>query len=173
MADRPVECGQCKKSVAVQYGEMVGHAITETDMCSECPVLLKKLHGSQPENAPTENSVAGAGLCCSSCRTTFEAVKMGNPVGCFECYNVFGDLLIGELMAQNKIPVRLRKGINLRRGQPIHIGKTPDKPLNIPSSNRLTALNEALNEALKTENYEEAAMLRDQINQIMEKKSDE
>ncbi len=98
---------------------------------------------------------------------------MGNPVGCFECYSVFGELLIGELIAQNKIPSRLRKGINLRRSQPLHIGKTPDKPLNIPSSNRLTALNEALNEALQVENYEEAAMLRDQIKQIMEKKGDE
>jgi protein-arginine kinase activator protein McsA len=37
----------------------------------------------------------------------------------------------------------------------------------------LTALNEALNEALKAENYEEAAMLRDQIKQIMEKKNNE
>jgi protein arginine kinase activator len=152
---------------------MVGHAITETEMCSECPVLQRKLHGSQSDYPPAESLVEGAGLCCSSCRTTFEAVKMGNPVGCFECYKVFGDLLLGELLAQNKIPARLRKGINLRRGQPIHIGKTPDKALNIPSSSRLTALNEALNEALKAENYEEAAMLRDQIKQIMEKKNNE
>jgi protein arginine kinase activator len=34
-------------------------------------------------------------------------------------------------------------------------------------------LNEALNEALKRENYEQAAFLRDQIKALMEKTSDE
>ena len=90
-------------------------------------------------------------------------------MGCSQCYTIFGDLLVQELIAEDKIPTSMQ---NARRNQPLHIGKTPDKPVNIPSSSRLTALSEALNDALQRENYEEAAWLRDQIKEIMDKKDE-
>jgi len=55
----------------------------------------------------------------------------------------------------------------------LHLGKTPTKPVTIPTSSRLTALNEALNEALKKENYEQAAWIRDQIKALTEKGSND
>lgn len=57
----------------------------------------------------------------------------------------------------------------MKKTQPLHVGKTPNKPLTIPSSSRLKTLNEALNEALKKENYEQAAWIRDQIKDLTEK----
>jgi len=166
MADRPVECGQCKKPTKVIYKEIVGQTITVTEMCADCPVLLKKLHGMTPAEAEGSWEEKAAGLFCGRCHTPLEAVKMGNPMGCSECYTIFGDLLVQELFAENKIPKSFESA---RRNQPLHIGKTPDKPASLPSSNRLPALNEALNEALQKENYEEAAWLRDQIKELMEK----
>lgn len=168
--ERPVECGQCKKPAKVLYKEIIGNAVTCTQMCADCPVFQEKLHGTSPQEATASKTETG--LCCSNCRTNFEAVKMGNPLGCKECYVVFGNLLVSELLAAGKIPARLKKTVSFRQGQPIHVGRTPDKPLNIPASSRLNALNEALNEALKKENYEEAAFLRDQIKGIMEKSDD-
>ncbi len=163
MAERPVECGHCKKPVKVTYKEIAGGAITVTDTCADCPILQQKLHGGAL--APQKGEGLAETVCCGNCRTTLEAVKTGNPLGCSECYAVFSDVLISELSAANKIPARIAK-----KNQPIHIGKSPNKPLTIPSSSRLTALNEALNEALKKENYEQAAWIRDQIKALKDGK---
>ncbi len=170
MAERPVECGQCKKSAKIIYKEIVGKTITVTEMCPDCPVLLRKLHGATPEQLTEVNKEADTGLYCGNCHTPLEAVKMGNPMGCSQCYMIFGDLLVQELIAENKIPNQMQ---NARRNQPLHIGKTPDKPVDIPESNRLTSLSEALNDALQKENYEEAAWLRDQIKELMDKKDEQ
>jgi len=169
MAERPIECGQCKKGAEVVYKEIVGQTITTTKMCADCPVLLKKLHGMTPAEAEGSQEENGAGLFCGKCHTSLEAVKMGNPMGCSECYTLFGDLLVQELFAENKIPKHLEKA---RRNQPLHIGRTPGKTVPVAGSNRLTSLNEALNEALQKENYEEAAWLRDQIKELMEEKDE-
>ncbi len=173
MAERPVECSHCKKSIKVTYKEIVTDSIVCTEMCEDCPVLQKKLHGevspAKEGNAPVEEA---ADLYCDNCKTSLEAVKMGTPLGCGECYSVFSDLLLNELTASEKVPLYLRKALSATKSQPAHIGKTPHKPLTIPSSTRLTAFNEALNEALKIENYEQAAWLRDQIKALTEKSNE-
>jgi protein arginine kinase activator len=166
MAERPVECSQCKKPASVTYKEIVDETITCTGMCEDCPILQQRLHGSEKESGSEPGKEqTDTGLYCGSCHTPLEAVKMGNPLGCSQCYTIFADVLVSELLAEGKLPKNLE---NAKRNQPLHIGKTPDKPANIPSSDRLPSLNEALNEALKKENYEEAAYLRDQIKQLTE-----
>ncbi len=170
MAERPVECSNCKKSIKVVYKEIVDTSILCSEMCADCPVLQQKLHGQNLQPAIREGlTETEAGLCCGNCRTTLESIQMGNPLGCSECYAVFSDVLISELSAADKIPPRLKKEVQAKKTQSLHIGKTPNKPLTIPASSRLTALNEALNEALKKENYEQAAWIRDQIKALMEK----
>ncbi len=170
MPDRPIECSHCKRAIHVLYKEIVGNSIVSTELCAECPILEQKLHG-QPTTGVLKESPSDTepGLCCSTCLTTLESVKMGNPLGCTECYAVFGDLLISELIASKQIPARLQKTLAIKKMQPIHIGSMPHQPLCLAPSSRLTALNEALNEALKKENYEQAAWLRDQIKALTEK----
>ncbi len=174
MADRPVECSQCKKPIKVTYKEIVDASMICTEMCADCPVLQQKLHGQTPAIASREGlTETEAGLCCGNCRTSLESVKMGNPLGCSECYSVFADVLVSELIAADRIPSRIKKEFPAKKTQPLHLGKSPNKPLTIPSSSRLTALNEALNEALKKENYEQAAWIRDQIKDLTQKGSDD
>lgn len=174
MADRPVECtGHCKRPTKVTYKEIVGDAVTITEMCAECPVYEQKLHG-QIKALGIEGLAEGeAGLCCGNCRTSLESVLTGNPLGCSECYAVFSELLISELIAEDAIPSQLKKSIGAKKSQTLHVGKTPMHTVTLPASSRLTALNEALNDALKKENYEQAAWLRDQIKALIEKGSDE
>lgn len=170
MAERPVDCSHCKKPIKVIYKEIIENSITCTEMCADCPILQLKLHGQSLEPQKREGlTETEAGVCCGNCRTTLESIKMGNPLGCSECYAVFADVLISELSAADKIPSRLKKDSAAKKTLPLHIGKTPNKPLVIPSSSRLTALNEALNEALKKENYEQAAWIRDQIKDLTSK----
>ena len=73
----------------------------------------------------------------------------GNPLGCSECYAVFSDVIVSELVTSKKLPVSLQKTISAKKTQPIHIGKSPTKPIAMAPSSRLTELNEALNDALK------------------------
>jgi protein arginine kinase activator len=167
MVERPVECSHCKKPVKVLYKEIVGDSVIITEMCAECPVLQHKLQGSVDEKKESE-----AGLCCGHCGTSLESVKMGNPLGCSECYNLFSDLILSELLSADRIPSRLKQTVLTKKTQPIHIGKAPGKQVVFNPSSQLISLNEALNEALKRENYEQAAWLRDQIKSLTEKRDD-
>lgn len=165
MNERPVECSQCKKPAQTLYKEIVGSTVACTEMCSDCPILEQKLHGHHPQIEKKESQ-----LCCGSCETSLESVQMGQPLGCPECYTVFSDFLIKELIASGAISRAMQKKLATQRTQALHSGKTPDKPVDITLSSKLGSLNEALNDALKRENYEQAAWLRDQIKNLKEKK---
>lgn len=166
MFERSVECSQCKKPAKIIYKEITPQATTAIEMCADCPILARKLHGTTKEQPSEGKEPKSTDLFCGNCHTSLEAVKMGNPLGCKQCYVVFSEVLIQELVSENKLPKTME---NAKRNQPLHMGKTPGKLMQIPSSNRLLSLNEALNEALKKENYEEAAWLRDQIKELTKK----
>lgn len=166
MPDRPLECDKCKKSIKVIYTEIVGDQISHTAMCADCPELQKRLHGpSTSEYVFSKQDGENAGLCCGNCGTTLEEIKHGHLLGCDECYAVFADVLINEMVASNRLS---HKYINSKHAVPIHIGRAPGETLTISPSSRLLALNEALQETLNREEYEQAAWLRDQINALTE-----
>lgn len=158
--DRPLECSECKKPIAVRYTEITKDSIVNTSMCSDCPELHRRLHGTgsaQNEGVPRE---ANAGLCCGNCGTALDEVKRGHSLGCMECYDVFGDLLLMEMQSSNRLPSRI---LPLKKSTPLYIGRSPGETLTISPSSRLLALNEALKDTLSREDYEQAAWLRDQI----------
>lgn len=158
MPDRPLECSQCKKEIKVTYKEIVGDTTICTEMCADCPVVQEKLHGEIPQEKRE-----GKNLCCNTCETSLDEIKMGQPLGCSDCYAVFGDFLVGELLNLNAVPPALKKALATKRVQAIHIGKSPDQKLEFTLSERLKSFQDALTEALKVENYEQAAWIRDQI----------
>lgn len=162
--DRPLECSECKKPIAVRYIEIVGNNITQTSMCADCPELQRRLYGTNPSEL-VANQVVEAGLECGNCGTTLEDVRRGHSLGCAECYTVFGDVLLIEMQAAGRLPTRI---FPLKKTGPIHIGRSPGERLTINFSSRLLALNEALKETLKHEDYEQAAWLRDQIRALTE-----
>ena len=169
MSERPLECSQCKRCADVIYSEMVGDTVTTTEMCRDCPVLKLKLQGKDSlEESPKKEE----GLCCRECHTSLEAVLMGEPLGCKECYEIFEEVLTDQLLESQLISPRLKPN----PASPIptlHIGKSPHITGKEESASaRIRDLNEALSEALKGENYEEAAWLRDQINAMTEVKDE-
>jgi protein arginine kinase activator len=168
MAERPLDCSECRKPIAVHYTEIVGERITRTIMCADCPHLARRLYGKieQVGAQPKE----GAFLACGNCGTALDAVRMGSPVGCYECYKVFADALIDDLLKQNRISRHLT--VN-KKTQPLHIGRAKGEVTEISPTLRLIALNEALDEMLIREDYEQAALLRDQIRALKEKSDEE
>jgi protein arginine kinase activator len=158
--DRPLECGECKKPIAVRYTEIVGNTITHTSMCADCPELQRRLHGTSPQELVASQTGVVTGLACGTCGTTLEEVKRGHPVGCQECYAVFEDVLLMEMQTAHHLSPKISL---TKKGPPLHIGRAPGESLTISPSSRLLALNEALKETLSREDYEQAAWLRDQI----------
>lgn len=161
--ERPLECSECKKPIVVIYTEIVGKTMTRTAMCFDCPELRRKIFGEKAvrlSGLPSDTD-----LCCGNCGTTLESIKKGSPFGCTDCYEVFGDILIQEMIAANKISPRISSA---KKSIPLHIGRSPGETKEINPTLRLLALNEALNETLKREDYEQAAWLRDQIKALTE-----
>lgn len=166
MAERPLECSECHRPIAVRYTEMSADSSAEQVMCSDCPVLLAKLHGKRVDQAIDSNVSleSEAGLCCGTCGTTLEAVQTGNPLGCSECYEVFRDVVVEAVARSQQIPAKLLK----KSSQRLHVGRSPGEMVEMSPSLRLLALNEALDETLSREDYEQAAWLRDQIKELKE-----
>lgn len=162
--ERPIECTECRRPIAIWYTEIVGNVISQTSMCSECPVLQRKLHGQLSERDIAQLP-GDTHLACGECGTTLDGLKVGNPLGCSNCYDVFDDIIVSELIAIDKVPQRVNPN---KKTVPIHIGRAPGEIREISPSLRLLALNEALSETLKREDYEQAAWLRDQIRALTE-----
>ncbi|MBS0635808.1 MAG: hypothetical protein JSR37_10130 [Verrucomicrobia bacterium] len=161
--ERHIECGECKKPVAVIYTEIVGKMIYRIAMCSDCPMLKQRLYGVRLKE-PRGDEALKAGLCCGNCGTTADELKMGANVGCSTCYEVFDELLIQELALQeNHTPVKKTK-----RSRPLHVGRAPGQNVEINPALKLLALHQALNDTLAREDYEQAAWLRDQIKALTE-----
>lgn len=167
--DRPLECNDCKKPIAVHYTQIIGKVITRTSMCADCPFLERHLFGLR--GTLSKSQIEGeTGLACGNCGTTLDALRVGSPMGCSTCYEVFEDFVFAELLSMAKMPARLATA---KKSQSLHYGRIQGAAPEISSSMRLLALNEALNETLKREDYEQAALLRDQIKALEDHQTEE
>ena len=169
LPERPLECsGECRRPVKIIYTEIVGKTVTKTAMCDECPVLRQKLRGS---NLVKQSSgAAPAEMVCGGCGQTLDEVKMGSPLGCPLCYDLFHDEVVRELAQLERIPA---KYAFQRKGESLHAGRTPGQHQGIDPSLKLLTLQQALHETLGKEDYEQAALLRDQIKEIEGKTKEE
>lgn len=166
MPERPLECSECHLPIAVLYTESVGGKIVEQVHCDVCPVLHRKLYGIRPEEGSGAKAAERTGICCGRCGTTLESVRTGSPLGCSECYEAFADVIVFILSQAKRISQRLEAPPSTRVS--LHVGRQPGEAPTINLQMKLIALHEALDETLKREDYEQAAMLRDQIKAIEE-----
>lgn len=171
MPERPLDCGECKRPIAVCYTQIVGEKMTRVVMCAECPHLERRLYGTIKKEPSLDKTDAETSLVCGNCGTTLEEIRTGHKLGCASCYDVFSDVLIDELVRSCKISKHLTTN---KKTMPLHVGRAPGEVSEISPTLRLIALNEALDEMLIREDYEQAALLRDQIKTLKEKgKQDE
>ncbi|MBS0654795.1 MAG: UvrB/UvrC motif-containing protein [Verrucomicrobia bacterium] len=168
LPERHIECSECKKPIVTCYTEVIGKTVYRLGMCADCPVLRRRLYsGSKEEAHSLEAKVAG--LCCGGCETTADEVKMGLPLGCSLCYEVFEDLLIDELRLSEHLP---QKHLEAKMNSLLHVGRSPGQVTESTEAQKLLSLHQALHESLSREDYEQAAWLRDQIKALTEEKRD-
>jgi protein arginine kinase activator len=98
----------------------------------------------------------GTDLKCSRCGFSQADFKKSGRLGCPECYKTFAEGLSGLLKT-------MHKGTR-------HTGKAPEAlRLSRENSDRLKMLQKKLNKAIESENFEEAAQLRDELKKINER----
>ena len=166
-------CDECGKNKAtVHLTEIINEQITKLNLCEACA----KEKGSEAEQhfgiadllsalsdveVSTPTSGAAVKNKCPHCGLTYEDFKKIGRLGCSECYTTFKASL-----------APLLKRIH---GSHQHMGKTPD-PGHLKEQKVSSKLHEELEEvkqdllkAVKKEEFEEAAALRDKI-KFLEKK---
>ena len=134
----------------------------KVDLCEECAKskgvnstpdfsladLLLGLGASQE----IDQSASGTELKCPNCGFTQADFKKSGRLGCPECYKTFADGLEGLLKS-------MHKGTR-------HTGKVPEGLRQTRDANeRLKVLQQKLAKAIEEENFEQAAILRDEIKQ--------
>ncbi|MBC2183151.1 excinuclease [Listeria sp. FSL L7-0233] len=88
---------------------------------------------------------------CGNCQLSFEAFLQTNRVGCSECYSAFEEQLV---------PIIGR----VQNGYTKHVGKVPAEVERAEGvQNEISRLQEKLGQLVKNEEFEEAAVVRDQI----------
>jgi len=159
-------CTICKeKPATVHLTQIVGDKMQKLDLCEDCAKtkgindptsfgladldLVLGLGASQQ----LEQAAAGVELKCPRCGFTQADFKKSGRLGCPECYATFAEGLAGLLKT-------MHKGTR-------HTGKAPEA-LRATRENAdwLKKLQAKLAKAIKDENYEQAAQVRDEIKQL-------
>ncbi len=166
-------CDICGKGAAtVHLTEIIDNQMAELHLCEGCAraksMEMEQQFGLADLLAGLSNfgdQVEAGGLAklkCPSCGLTYEDFQKIGRLGCSECYRSF--------------VLHLKPLLKKIHGSNQHLGKLPDKlpqaqnPAKIKSSS-LKELKDKLQLAVQSEEFEEAAKLRDKIREL-EKKGD-
>ncbi|MFC1698370.1 UvrB/UvrC motif-containing protein [Candidatus Omnitrophota bacterium] len=165
-------CDICHKIEAtVHLTEIVDNQITELHLCEECA----RQKGAQMEQhfgladllaglADFGQQFEAAGKTeskCGNCGLAYEDFRRVGRLGCSECYEVFKDSL----------------GVLLKRihGSVQHLGRAPLRKVEpaptTKKASEIDVLKGKLQRAIKMEEFEEAAHLRDKIRALEVKKT--
>ena len=185
-------CEHCKmREATVKYVEVINGVKSEHNLCAQCASRLdigqysaifegefplgKLLSGLLGVEDTSETEGKYAGVVCHSCGTTYEDFVKDSQFGCPDCYSVFDPLI--------------RENIKHLQGSERHVGKHPgkspyvddgaspadgenggkgEKENKISAGEQIKLLQSRLREAVRREEYETAAALRDQIHHLKE-----
>ena len=157
-------CSICKeKPATVHLTQIVGDKMQKLDLCEDCAkakgvndpsgFALADLMLGLGASQEIEQAAGGVETKCPRCGFTQADFKKSGRLGCPECYVTFAEGLSGLLKT-------MHKGTR-------HVGKVPESLRKSRDfSDRMMALQKKLNKAVEDENFEEAALLRDEIKQM-------
>lgn len=163
-------CDLCKQKVAtVHLTEIIEGKTKKIDLCEECSKakgvddptgfsLVNLLMGLGAAQEPEGTSTGGQGVSCPACGFTQADFKKTGRLGCADCYQAFAEGLDGLLKT-------MHKGTR-------HVGKVPrSQRLGRDLEERVRSLQKRLEKAVNEEDYEQAAVLRDEIKHLREQPS--
>lgn len=172
-----MKCQHCNQNEATTHiKKVVNGKKEEMYLCSECakelgvmdefkmPTMSEMFSDSFLGNflgagVAAMNSLAGVDR-CSSCGSSFNDIVNSGRIGCADCYDKFED--------------KLEPSIRKIHGKTKHIGKfitysdDEKKAEEKPQVSELDSLKEQLKNAISEQRFEDAAVIRDKINELQE-----
>jgi len=146
-------CTNCHANEATYHYKNISNGVVREEHL--CPLCAAKLKGVAGVGGLTDllsgffmPSAAPKKRVCPTCGTTEAEVSRTGQVGCPECYKVFSGLLDPYIRRVH--------------GAEIHVGKRPGGTVDLKTGEK-ERLRKELDEAVAVQNYEQAAVLRDQL----------
>lgn len=158
-------CSICQnKEATVHLTQIADEKMQKVDLCEACAKekgvndpagfsLADMLLGLGASQELEESGGEGGGRQCPNCGFTQADFKKTGRLGCPDCYTTFAEGMEGLLKT-------MHKGVR-------HVGKSPaalrkSRDLN----NKLKRLQRELDKSVAEENFEKAAVLRDEIKDL-------
>lgn len=172
-----MKCDHCDNEATVHEVTMKGGARIERNLCEQCaqqqgigiqpPVSIDDLIGKYvlPHVLGQAAQQPPKGNACPTCRLPYAEFKQGGLLGCPDCYKTFETQLAPLIERAHE-------------GGTHHVGKGPKRRGGGPGPQasltaqlqeraaRLRAIRKQLEEAVKAEQYEKAARLRDELRKL-------
>lgn len=154
-------CQNCQKREAnIQVTQVLNNNKNIIYLCEQCAREEAKFITGSPLSVndffsgligfPVRPSVAEQQIVCEKCGMSYEEFKKVGKLGCDNCYQVYEEKLV---------PLLRRLHGNLQ-----YHGKVPKKVFEtVKVSKEIDSLKEQLDKAVKGEEYEQAAEIRDKI----------
>lgn len=163
-----MQCDFCENKATVFLTQLIEGEMKKMCLCEDCArekgvsdpagfsLADVLLGGGQVEEAGKITHASeeeAGGLACPNCGFTFMKFQQVGRLGCSVCYDTFRSEILKRLRG-------MHKGAS-------HVGRVPEGLLEAHErQQRLDKLRERLDQAIAAENYEEAAGLRDEIQEI-------
>jgi protein arginine kinase activator len=187
-----MKCDQCDQEATVHELRVVNGKKVERHLCEKC---ARKQNIQVPQQISVENLIeqymqaaqaakaqapgsekekpaSPKTTACPSCSTTYVEFRQTGLLGCPDCYNAF-ELQLGPLLERaheggshnvGKMPRRALSGNRPRSGTKSEsvLGDAAARAA------RITTLRAQLDQAVRVEQYERAATLRDELRRLTE-----
>lgn len=163
-----MNCDHCgAPNATIHMTEIINGEVSEIHLCSKCSKLKTQDYQkhfnmtdflSDLVELDKEDHEAVEDVVCEQCGLSYEMFKKVGRVGCSHCYHSFHDQLLSLL---RKIHTAVR-----------HKGKLPESKSceSIESIiSRINELKDHLDRAIKLEEFETAAVIRDEIKNLGQK----
>jgi len=161
-------CEECGKNPAtVSISVSTGNGFNTRNLCPEC---MKKMELSLAKGdiqsflssvlsiLSKEKKAEQPSITCSSCGLTYAEFEHTGRLGCAQCYRDFA--------------AQLKPVLQKIHGRTQHAGRKPKAYVPDPKDvldQRILELRTAMDTAVASENFEEAARLRDELKALTEK----
>lgn len=160
-------CDHCGKNEAeVHLTQIVDNEMTTVHLCPGCAAEKGLDAGASAKNLPLTDFLAQMGQAaisdqeatavgpCSYCHTTVDDFRRTGRLGCPHCYSIY--------------ETQLRAILRRIHGSTQHLGKVyvPPASTDADRSARLAGLRRKLQHAVESEDFERAAVIRDQIREL-------
>lgn len=161
-------CDSCKKRKAnFHYTKIINGKMEELHLCESCafenqefdidkPFSIHKLFAGLFDSSKNELEEEQKNIICSNCGLSFNRFQKTGKLGCANCYDEFSE--------------HLQPIISGIHGHNHHIGKKPKRiSPDILLKGEVEDLLIKLEDAVKKEEFEIAASIRDEIKRVKEK----